>query len=56
MPGLEQFATSATPSLGTAQSASAASKYYALLIEALLNPPRFKQGQAVETTNTLTYV
>ncbi len=36
--------------------ATSASKYYALLIEALLNPARFKQGQAVEMTNTLTYV
>ena len=56
MPNLEQFATSATPSLGTAQSASEALKYYPLLIEVLRNSPRFKQGQAVEATSTLTYV
>ena len=56
MPGHGQFVTSTTPSLGTAQSASAASKYYPLLIEVLRNSPRFKQGQAVEATSTLTYV
>ena len=54
MPGLGQFATSTTPSLGTAQSASEASKYYPLLIEVLRNSPRFKQGRAVGATSTLT--